>query len=119
MLLAGTKPMAMFSQDARLHRDDVGDSEFQPHVDSGELIYRALHYPELDFTTHYYAPPHQEWRIKAIDALKRSHPTDGEFKAFDQDDYYRMVGFLLGYNETDIEFFVQRARERRSGPSVL
>jgi hypothetical protein len=46
-----------------------------------------------------------------MDALKRSDPATGELASFNRHDYYRMVGFLLGYDKADVEFFIRRSDE--------
>ncbi|MGA7438990.1 MAG: hypothetical protein WBW32_12790 [Luteibacter sp.] len=114
LMLNGTKPMAMFGQTYDMRRGDVGDDQFATHVADGALIYREVYYPEEDYTRHYYALPSEAWRIKAMDALQQTGASNA-FPTFTMDDYYQMVGFLLGYSRQDIDVFIMRTRERREG----
>lgn len=114
LMLDGTKPMAMFGQTYDMQRSEVGDGAFANHVAEGRLIYREVYYPNEDYTRHYYALPDESWRIKAMDALQQTGSVN-VFPSFTMDDYYRMVGFLLGYTKDDVDLFILRTRERREG----
>lgn len=112
LLLSGAKPMAMFSQDANLDRADVGDMAMRPYVENGRLIYRQITYPGTGVVRHYYAQPEEAWRIKAMHVLQKNYRRRHPFASFDRHDYYRMVGFLLGYEKADIDYFIEQTDNR-------
>jgi hypothetical protein len=112
LMLEGIKPFAMFGQTDDMARDEVGDEEFATFVERGQLVYEGIHYPDESYTRHYYALPTETWRIKAMHALK-SEDADLKFPSLTLDDYYRMVGFLLGYSKADVETFIESSRARR------
>lgn len=112
LMLAGLKPLAMFS-DAATHCHYFPEAEFAPHVAAGRILKweETLEIPNdnLAIRCLYYALPNEVWRIKAAHALKKalflgqSRPTEDDEIA---------LGRLLGYSEEDIQAFLCFSRKR-------
>lgn len=112
LMLAGKKPLAMFSEAVAVPVSDLyPEEDFMPYVESGALIRRdEIYHPRnLPMAVHavYYALPGEEWRIEEIHALQ-SIFAHGERKRSEDDE--RAIGRLLGYSENDILKFIEWAR---------
>ncbi len=72
LMLAGTKPAAMFGE-AIQFRDILPEDDFAPHVTAGRIVKREYYWDDKDsghsFVEIYYALPGEEWRIDALPEL--------------------------------------------------
>jgi hypothetical protein len=115
MLLLGSKPMAMFS-DEKAWGFDFGEARFDKHVESGELVkVSEIAEPGKDgiaLRQVYYARPEAAWRIPVIQALIRQpYPRDADEAAAVEE----ITGKLLGYSDQEIQaFFHWRERSREN-----
>jgi len=106
-MLSGDKPLAMFC-DIVPSPYEWPDAMFEPHVLSGRLVQREMFTNTPDGRRRvrhlYYALPQGVWRIEDAHALalKRFGPGCPE-----ADDVCVQTGRLLGYQEEDIQAFIQ------------
>ena len=108
LMLAGTKPMAMFS-DALHVSDYFPDADFAPHVTAGTIIRVEEIIPRPPFEMRYlfFALPGEEWRIEEALIMSRNLCA-GTVKVHEADS--ARMGELLGYAPEDIEGFLERFR---------
>src|SRR5262245_49363302 len=75
LMLAGEKPLAMFSEIVPIEAGLVPDEAFEPHVAAGQIIKREVYEAVLPLTVHHpdarlrrvlYALPDEAWRIEAM-----------------------------------------------------
>ena len=75
MMLAGTKPLAMFCEVAT-HADYFPESDFAPHVASGRILRREELYwgakARIMTRCVFYALPGHEWRMEAAHAIQKA-----------------------------------------------
>jgi hypothetical protein len=113
LMLAGLKPLAMFS-DAATHCHYFPEAEFAPHVAAGRIIKReeTIDIPEdgLVLRCLYYALPNEVWRITAAHDLKKAL-LQGLRKPSENDEI--AIGRLLGYSDDDIQAFLRHTRAAR------
>ena len=115
LMLAGRKPLAMFTE---LSPDETGlipEAEFSPYVRSGRLIVREVFEPverlSEDSGEHFvrrvlYALPEEKWRIDAMLLVCR---VATKLRRWDEG-LERVTGELLGYNKRQIDAFVERTK---------
>ena len=109
MMLAGDKPLAMFS-DVVPPSFDWGEDKFQPYVDQGRLLKyeETLEHTRLSNHLHryvYFALPSERWRIERLSALNQSLCT-GKRKT--NREIETEIGQLLGYSAREIDVYVER-----------
>ncbi|WP_033068948.1 hypothetical protein [Thalassospira australica] len=116
LMLAGTKPMAMFS-DAVHVSDYFPDADFASHVKSGRIIRveEIIPRPPHEMRYLFFALPGEEWRIKEALVMCRNLCA-GTVKDHDADS--ARMGELLGYSAEDIEAFLAHVK-RRSASTVF
>lgn len=106
LMLAGTKPAAMFGE-AIQFRDILPEDDFAPHVAAGRIIKREYYWYDQksghSFVEIYYALPSEEWRI---DALHELHLVAWHKLRSWTDDDDRATGHLLGYTDAEINDFL-------------
>lgn len=116
LMLAGTKPLAMFS-DLIPSNYEWPDAAFEPYVSSGALV-------KQEFLTNaqdgyhkvrhlYFALPKEAWRIERAHALSL---LNFDIWCEEAEESCSLLGRLLGYSEKEIEAFINWARERRGSP---
>jgi hypothetical protein len=115
LMLAGKKPLAMFSEAIAVPVSDLyPEEEFMSHVASGTFIRRDKIYQphNLPMAIHviYYALPNEAWRIDELDALQSAFATGGRDCTEDDE---RSIGHLLGYSEREISTFIEWCKVRR------
>ena len=107
-MLAGTKPLAMFS-DVVGSPYEFPETDFAPHVADGTFVRREVIYqpegPGLPSRCVYFALAKEEWRIEAMHRINERLFVRGEATSPDTE---RQIGRLLGYSEADIEHFIGR-----------
>lgn len=113
LMLAGTKPAAMFGEAVQF-RDIIPEDDFAPHVAAGRIIKREYYWDDKEsghsFVEIYYALPGEEWRIAALHELNRiAHDKPRPWTADDD----RETGRLLGYTDTEINAFLEWAKQQR------
>jgi hypothetical protein len=111
LMLAGTKPMAMFSDG--LHVSDYfPDADFAPHVEAGKIIRVEEIIPKPPYQIRYlfFCLPGEEWRIEEALVMSRNLCA-GTVKDHDVDS--ARMGELLGYTQTDIATFIERMQRHR------
>ena len=108
LMLAGTKPMAMFS-DALHVSDYFPDADFAPHVTAGTIIRVEEIIPRPPFEMRYlfFALPGEEWRIEEALIMSRNLCAG---TVIDHDADSARMGELLGYASEDIDTFLKHTR---------
>ncbi len=117
MMLAGTKPLAMFyDREPSDNAWTIPDEVFAPHVASGRFVQRDLVWldgaapPGVRGTRYvFYALAVEAWRIDAFIAMKTAASLSGD----GSDALERLEGALLGYAEWQNEAHLARWREQR------
>jgi hypothetical protein len=125
LMLAGTKPLAVFCDEyPSLHGVKViPEKEFEPHVAAGRIVKReeiTPPAPDAPVVRGHgtgtrrvlYALPHEAWRIEAYLLLWRVAEKSGWSGGFE-----RMEGILLGYEDWQNDYHIERrysSRSRRS-----
>ncbi len=111
LMLAGEKPLAMFS-DVVPASFDWGEDRFEPYVAEGQFIKMEffLDKPEhnLTFRFVYFALPGEEWRIEKLHTINASIFI-GTKEPVKEDDVE--TGRLLGYNEQEIQIFLNWSQQ--------
>jgi hypothetical protein len=109
LMLAGKKPLAMFNDDwpAEMEPPEI---IFDPYVALGRFVKLERFVPTSAYKNgqlhyYYYALPGEEWRITRMIEIQRRItelrlPTTPELEI--------ETGQLLGYDEADIQVFVNR-----------
>lgn len=109
-MLAGEKPLAMFS-DTIPSGFDWSEADFQPHVDTGTFVKREKFYQmpglEFQFRDVYYALLSEAWHIEKLHAIHAAL-RNGIRPATDDDE--REIGRVLGYSKEHVELFIKRIR---------
>ena len=117
MMLAGTKPLAMFyDSEPSDNAWTIPEAVFAPHVASGRFVQRELVWLDADASagargTRYvfYAVAIEAWRIDAFIAMKTAATLSG----YGSEALERLEGALLGYAEWQNEAHLERWREQR------
>lgn len=109
LMLAGKKPLAMFNDDWPKEMEPP-EIVFDPYVALGRFVKHETFVPSTAYKGgqlryYYYALPGEEWRIDRMIEIQRRItelclPTTPELET--------ETGQLLGYDEADIEVFVNR-----------
>jgi hypothetical protein len=104
LLLSGDKPVARFRLDGL---DQDYEDEFEAAVARGDIL--RFDFPSAEPAGHrrYYCRRGQEWRVKVMELFL------SETQDFTEEDLHRMDGALLGYDQADIDLFIQRLQMRR------
>jgi len=119
LMLAGTKPLAMFNDDLPEGMEPPEDA-FDPHVRAGTLVKREITVPhpnaglgedeqiggaDLSLRYVFFALPDEVWRIDRLIEIQRGFFEENmqTMPALETE-----IGRLLGYDEADIETFVRR-----------
>ncbi len=110
LMLAGTKPMAMFS-DAVHVSDYFPEADFAPHVDAGRIIRVEEIIPKEPYDMRYlfYALPGEDWRIEEALVMCRNLCA-GTVKVHDADS--ARMGELLGYSTEEINAFLVHSKRQ-------
>ena len=111
LMLAGKKPMAMFS-DAVHVSAYFPDADFAPHVAAGRIIRieEIIPRPPYDMRYLFFALPGEEWRIEEALVMCRNLCA-GTVKSHDTDS--ARMGELLGYSAQDIDHFLSFSQNKR------
>ncbi|PJI39600.1 hypothetical protein [Ferrovibrio sp.] len=107
LMLAGTKPAAMFGEAVQF-RDIIPEDDFAPHVAAGRIVRREYYWDDKEsghsFVEIYYALPGEEWRIDALHELNLVVQEKRRcWTAADE----RETGRLLGYTDAEVEAFLE------------
>lgn len=113
LMLAGIKPLAMFS-DVVPASFELPEADFEPFVQEGRIIKRT-EFLSLKHTGHmfrflYYALPGEEWRIDELHSINMEIHS-GSRSSSEEDE--RRTGVLLGYDEKDVQRFLEHGRLHR------
>lgn len=116
LMLAGTKPMAMFS-DAVHVSDYFPEADFAPHVESGKIIRveEIIPRPPYEMRYLFFALPGEEWRIEEA-LVMCCNLCIGTVADHDSDS--ARMGELLGYSAQDIAAFLAHSK-RKATSSLL
>ncbi|MBR9901947.1 MAG: hemin receptor [Rhodospirillales bacterium] len=116
LMLAGTKPMAMFS-DAVHVSDYFPEADFAPHVETGRIVRVEEIIPRPPHHMRYllYALPGEEWRIEEALVMVRNLCA-GTVKDHDADS--ARMGALLGYSDEEIEAFMLHTIGMRAASAI-
>lgn len=113
LMLAGKKPLAKFAADNGITAKELGDAGFAPYVQSGQIKQFTVKQHDGFVEWRIYCLPGEEWRAKLC-VLMIEKGSDPYFRAlFDEDDLHRIDGTLLGYEKSDVEFFIETITKRR------
>jgi hypothetical protein len=119
LMLAGEKPLAMFTEVWPVESGFIPEDDFRPHVHAGRMIMREAFEPapaignrpeNLKIRCVLYALPNEAWRIDAMLLLRSIYARQGGW----DEGLERMIGSLLGYSQADIDTFIERISARRS-----
>ncbi|WP_421398543.1 hemin receptor [Agrobacterium fabrum] len=113
LMMLGKKPMAMFIADDSVPPDKIGDAEFRPYVENGQIIKNVYRNDELKFESRCYCLPSEEWRGKLKNFLFQSSCEGKLPPTFTSDDKARIDGILLGYTKESIERHILDLQQRR------
>lgn len=110
LMLAGTKPMTMFS-DAVHVSDYFPEADFAPHVEAGRIIRFEEIIPRPPFEMRYlfFALPGEEWRIEEALVMCRNLCAG---TVTDHDADSARMGELLGYSAEDIAAFLDHSKRQ-------
>jgi hypothetical protein len=116
LMLAGTKPMAMFS-DAAYVSDYFPETDFAPHVKAGRIVRVEEIIPKDPYPMRYlfYALPGEEWRIEEALVMCRNLCAG---TVADHDADSARMGALLGYSDEEIEAFMRHTVGMRAGSAI-
>jgi len=109
-MLAGRKPVAIFSRELDAPKYELGDEEFESYVESGRIFRRVVREDRIEH--RYYYLPTEEWRVNLFELVRQSNPNN-----FNEDDLHRLDGVLLGYAKSDVERFITRIHRLKAGKS--
>lgn len=118
LMLAGKKPLAMFTELSPVETGLIPDAEFAPFVKSGRIIMREAFEPTPSLPGHaeklfvrrvLYALPEETWRI---DAMLLVCQVVNRLQRWDEG-LERVTGKLLGYSEHQIDKFVEKIFQKR------
>jgi len=113
LMLAGRKPLAMFTEVLPLESGLIPEADFAPHVASGRLTMREVlehadkvpyDQRELHVRRVLYALPGNEWRI---DAMILACQVAASLRKWDEG-LERVIGKLLGYEDRQIDAFIKK-----------
>ncbi len=114
-MLAGTKPLAMFTEIVPFDGGIIPEYKFAAHVAAGRMVRREvikrvssrLRLPSrARQRTVFYALPGQEWRIDGMLLIEEVY-ADHPYWDFDLE---RLIGRLLGYTPRSTEAFLAGLR---------
>lgn len=110
LMLAGQKPMAMFS-DVVHAPFDWGEASFEPFVEDGRLIKREeiveIHHPETHLHRYiYYTLPGEEWRSERLSQIHHHLFID---RVKTTPELETEIGRLLGYTDHEIAVYIERS----------
>lgn len=115
LMLAGRKPLAMFTEISPDETGVIPEADFAPHVESGRLIVREVFEPLEEEPENsggqfvrrvLYALPEESWRIDAMLLVCR---VAANLRRWDEG-LERVTGELLGYDKRQIDAFVGRIK---------
>jgi hypothetical protein len=122
MMLAGSKPLAVFSDaySSTLEHCWFPERAFSLYVESGVFVRRD--YVELaaqplrgaGMRVLLFARPAEEWRIDAYISMRCAAAKSGWSEGFE-----RLEGSLLGYEEWQTDAFLQLSKQRLSASAKL
>lgn len=113
LMLAGQKPLAMFTEVLPVESGLIPEVNFAPHVASGRLVMREVFEPaaklsgdqrKLSLRRVLYALPSDEWRI---DAMILVCQVSASLRKWDEG-LERVTGKLLGYEDRQIDAFIKK-----------
>ncbi len=112
-MLKGEKPLAKFAADGGITAEELGDAGFAPYVSSGQI--KKFTFSQYDGLVEWriYCLPGQEWRAK-LSRMMIEMSGDAKFREiFSANDLHRMDGYLLGYSQQEIDFFIENLEVKR------
>jgi len=113
LMLAGTKPLAMFIEVLPAEAGLIPEAAFAPHVRSGRLVMREIITPAsgvpdcpegLSVRHVLYALPEEAWRIEAMLLVCG---VAASIRRWDEG-LERVTGKLLGYEDWQIDAFLRK-----------
>lgn len=113
LILAGQKPLAMFS-DVVPASFDMNLDDFFPYIDMGKIIHFEETYHPLQSDRYpmryvYFALAGEGWRIEEMRNINRALFERGEEAT---DEVESRIGYLLGYSREQIAVFLAWRRQR-------
>jgi hypothetical protein len=124
LMLEGRKPLAVFSDAYPAQWLDDQIARFAPFVASGQFVRHIVDRPfEVEavkrtglegIRTAYFALPSEQWRINAYVLLKQVGEKSGWNESLE-----RFEGSLLGYEDWQNDWWIDRYREQMKKPAVV
>ncbi len=112
LMMSGFKHLAMFSIEGEEQSDNYPDPRFEMAVTEGIFVkssyvvtYTMPDGSELSELVIMYAHAAEEWRISAMQVIKEIYARMGSGW---RPDLERVIGYLLGYDDKDVELFIER-----------
>ncbi|MUO77996.1 hemin receptor [Agrobacterium vitis] len=112
LMLRGEKPMATFSVEPGMEPQYTGE-EFEPYVLNGTFVkFTAMGTPPV-IEKRWFCLKGQEWRGKLAKWIYEQAQSGKNPIAFDIIDLHKVDGFLLGYTDECIDFFISKMTAER------
>jgi hypothetical protein len=117
LMLAGKKPLAMFTELSPIETGLIPEAEFAPYVSSGRVVMREALEPAngaqeslqgVSIRRVLYALPGEVWRIEAMLLVCQ---VANRLARWDEG-LERVIGKLLGYEDRQIEAFIRKLGKR-------
>lgn len=119
-MLAGTKPLAGFAQEAGMERSQVVPDGFDKAVAQGRLMYQVTGTHITGSFHHYFSLPDEAWRMRVMARYDDHDFLSGKGHAyFSYVDDQRFRGYMYGYAADDVEIFVERSAHRMHAMGAL
>lgn len=105
MLIAGTKPAGIIYS-----KDDM--RRMRPYIRSGQLIYRRMKEDPIKMRIGGWvvAQKNEKAKLDRLAAILKNGPYMDSNNSMDP--YHRELGSLLGYDQADIDHFIEQQHER-------
>ncbi|CAN7248025.1 hemin receptor [Pararhizobium sp. LjRoot235] len=105
LMLAGVKPMAMFSVEPGMAPEYTGE-QFEPYVEKGIFVKFTAPGSAPLIERRWYCLPGEEWRGKLSLMIYEALESDTKNSNFTSSDLHRIDGYLLGYSKECVEYFI-------------
>jgi hypothetical protein len=122
LMLAGRKPLSLFSFEAGIQREIFPESQFDLQVAEGRFVkdFRLVTFVseglETSMKNILYATASEAWRIPAMWVVQDIYHS---MLPGWRPDLERVIGSLLGYERNDVEMFIERLARSEKISSTL
>lgn len=112
LMLAGSKPMAVFSVEPDMLPEHTGEL-FEPYVERGLFLKLTEPGSAPVVEKRWYCLRSEEWRGKLARLLYRKLLAGELHDEFSSADLHRIDGYLLGYSKECVDHFVNEDERRK------